>query len=292
MSAQAKFLEDVIEYLNREQAHGTCCVYLASKVREQLFAPGVHQKAELAAATKTESVASDLAKQQVQATTAASVRSSVSPSTEGQVAGVQQVLEVATGESLEDLRCAVEACSECQLCRGRRNVVFGEGDPDADLMFIGEGPGADEERVGQPFVGRAGELLTKMIQAMQFTRDQVYLASVIKCRPPGNRNPKIDEASACLPYLNRQIQLVKPKVLVLLGGVPLQHLLGLQSIMKHRGVWQTYMGIPTMPTYHPAFLLRSPSRKADVWHDLQQVMKKVGKNPEETMRKMQKQRGS
>ena len=156
-------------------------------------------------------------------------------------------------------------------------MVFGEGNPHAELMFIGEGPGMDEDKQGRPFVGAAGQLLDKMIIAMQYKREDVYIANIVKCRPPDNRNPEEDEAAQCLPYLKRQIELVSPKVIVVLGAVPLLRLLGKTGIMKLRGQWDEYNGIKVMPTFHPAFLLRSPEAKKDVWRDLQQVMQFLGK---------------
>ena len=179
----------------------------------------------------------------------------------------------------EDLQARVATCRLCQLCTGRTNTVFGDGDPSARLMFIGEGPGYDEDQQGIPFVGKAGQLLTKMIQAMQFARSEVYIANIVKCRPPGNRNPEPEEVSACLPYLHRQIELVKPEVIVLLGAVPLRSLIGGQSIRRERGEWRDYQGISVMPTFHPSYLLRLPQAKRDVWGDLQQVMQRLGKAP-------------
>ena len=144
-------------------------------------------------------------------------------------------------------------------------------------MFIGEGPGADEDAQGVPFVGRAGQLLTRMIAAMQFKRSEVYIANIVKCRPPGNRNPADDEMDSCLPYLNRQIQLVSPKVIVLLGNVALKGLMKRGGISRLRGHWLDYKGIMVMPTFHPAYLLRYEAAKRDAWSDLQQVMKVFGK---------------
>ena len=144
-------------------------------------------------------------------------------------------------------------------------------------MFIGEAPGAEEDAQGIPFVGKAGELLTKMIRAMKYDRSDVYIANIVKCRPPGNRNPLEEEAEVCLPYLKRQIELVSPKAIVLLGAVPLKFMMGLVKISNYRGTWLEYEGIKVMPTYHPAFLLRNPDAKADVWKDLQQVMAYLGK---------------
>ena len=158
-------------------------------------------------------------------------------------------------------------------------------------MFIGEAPGYHEDQQGKPFVGKAGELLTKMIGAMQFRREEVYIANICKCRPPDNRDPEQEEAYTCLPYLQRQIELVKPEVIVLLGRIALQYLLGINGITRHRGTWQEYQGVAVMPTFHPAALLHSDSRskKADVWGDLQQVMQRLGKDPQETMRQHREQ---
>ena len=170
------------------------------------------------------------------------------------------------------------ACSRCELCKQRNHVVFGEGDPHAELMFIGEGPGFEEDRLGRPFVGKAGQLLDKMILAMQFTREEVYICNIVKCRPPGNRVPMPEEAQACLFYLKEQIRLVSPKVIVLLGATAAHYLLDQkEGITRLRGRWLEYNGIPVMPTYHPAFLLRQPEAKRDAWNDLQQVMAKFNK---------------
>ena len=180
----------------------------------------------------------------------------------------------------ESLRAECAACMNCGLGRTRTNMVFADGNPHAELMFIGEGPGADEDATGVPFVGRAGELLSRMIAAMTFDRrTETCIANIVKCRPPGNRNPADDEAAACIPYLKRQIAMVNPKVIVLLGAVPLLYLFNLKGIMKLRGRWLDYEGIPVMPTYHPAFLLRNPPAKKDAWADLQAVMAVFGRKP-------------
>lgn len=181
--------------------------------------------------------------------------------------------------SWEQLEAAARQCTACPLCKARKSVVFGDGSTSAELMFIGEGPGADEDAQGIPFVGRAGMLLTKMIIAMQFSREDVYIANIVKCRPPNNRVPEDSEAEVCLPYLRRQIALVRPKVIVLLGAIPLKHLMGLNGITKMRGNWLEYEGIRVMPTFHPSYLLRNEQAKAPVWQDLQQVMKVFGKTP-------------
>jgi uracil-DNA glycosylase family 4 len=177
------------------------------------------------------------------------------------------------------LASTAKGCHACKLCQGRNTVVFEDGNRNADLMFIGEGPGADEDSQGIPFVGKAGQLLTKIIEAMGFSRQDVYIATIVKCRPPESRNPEPDEAEACLHFLERQIQLVQPKAIVLLGAIPLQNLLKERGIMSHRGKWMEYKGIPVMPTFHPSFLLRKPEHKRDVWNDVQLVMKTFDINP-------------
>lgn len=166
----------------------------------------------------------------------------------------------------------VAACRRCRLCEGRQKTVFGSGDPNADLMFIGEGPGAEEDRQGLPFVGRAGELLTRIIEAIGMTRDQVYIANIVKCRPPGNRDPQPDEVAACRPYLERQVAQVRPRLLVALGRIAAQTLLGNDlPIGRMRGQWFEVLGVPLMVTYHPAALLRNPALKRPTWEDMQQV---------------------
>ncbi len=165
------------------------------------------------------------------------------------------------------------ACTRCKLAGlGRTQVVFGVGHPNADLMFVGEAPGADEDIQGEPFVGRAGQLLTKIIAAIGLTREQVYIANVIKCRPPGNRNPEWDEVAECEPFLFRQIDIIKPKVIVALGKFAAQALLGTQDpISRLRGRIFDYRGAKLIPTFHPAYLLRNPGSKREVWEDMKLV---------------------
>jgi DNA polymerase len=184
----------------------------------------------------------------------------------------------ATGDWGE-LRRATLACTKCrELARCRKTVVFGVGNPRAELMFIGEAPGADEDEQGEPFVGRAGQLLTKIIEAMGMKREEVYIANVLKCRPPDNRKPLPDEMANCLPYLLRQIELVQPKVIVALGATAMQGLLNIeQGITKLRGTWYQFHDIPIMPTFHPAYLLRNPPAKAPVWKDMKAVVAKLGR---------------
>ncbi|MGH9382526.1 MAG: uracil-DNA glycosylase [Thermoanaerobaculia bacterium] len=177
---------------------------------------------------------------------------------------------------LEAVAREASACTRCALAEGRRTVVFGSGNPDADLMFIGEGPGAEEDRQGLPFVGPAGQLLTRIIQAIDLSRDDVYIANIVKCRPPGNREPLPDEVAACRPWLEAQIRLVRPRVIVALGKVAAQALLGDDGpIGKLRGRWHTVAGIPLMPTYHPAALLRNAGLKRPVWDDMLRVRERL-----------------
>ena len=182
--------------------------------------------------------------------------------------------------TLEHLAATVRSCRGCPLCETRLNAVPGEGNPHARLMFIGEGPGADEDRQGRPFVGAAGQLLDKMILAMQFKREDVYIANIVKCRPPRNRAPMPEEAAACIGYLQHQIRMIKPEVIVLLGATAAHFLLRREEgIMRLRGRWLEYDGIPVMPTFHPAFLLRQEAAKRDAWEDLKQVMRRLGIEP-------------
>ena len=177
---------------------------------------------------------------------------------------------------LAALAAVAAGCTRCRLAEGRTKVVFSSGNPHAELMFVGEGPGADEDRQGLPLVGAAGELLTKIIQAIERTREEVYIANVVKCRPPGNRDPQPDEIATCRGYLDKQIALVRPRILVALGRVAALTLLGNEvgsdaPIGRMRGQWFQVQGIPTMVTYHPAALLRNPALKRPTWEDMQQV---------------------
>ena len=177
-------------------------------------------------------------------------------------------------ETLEAIKVDIgPACTRCKLCTlGRSQIVFGVGSPKARLMFVGEAPGEDEDKKGEPFVGRAGQLLTKIIEAIGMTRDQVYIANVIKCRPPGNRNPEPDEVASCEPFLFRQIDVIQPKVIVPLGKFAAQSLLKtMDPITRLRGRQFDYRGTVLIPTFHPAYLLRNPSAKREVWEDMKKV---------------------
>jgi uracil-DNA glycosylase family 4 len=179
------------------------------------------------------------------------------------------------------LRVIREDLGDCTRCRlhkqGRKQIVFGVGNPNADLMFIGEAPGADEDQQGEPFVGRAGQLLNNMIRAMGLRREDVYIANIIKCRPPGNRTPERDECETCSPFLMRQIAAIKPKAIVALGAVAAKTLLAINAPMSgFRGHWYDFRGTKLAVTYHPAFLLRDPRQKKETWKDLQMVMKELG----------------
>ncbi len=181
------------------------------------------------------------------------------------------------GDSLERIRADIGDCTRCKLCRARQNIVFGDGNAKAELVFIGEGPGHDEDLQGLPFVGRAGKLLTQMIDAMGLERREVYICNVVKCRPPENRPPEKDEIATCSPFLLRQLETIRPKVIVCLGSVAAQALLGTnRSISHYRGEWLEFRGARLMATYHPAYLLRNPNAKGDVWKDLQKVMAVLG----------------
>lgn len=181
-------------------------------------------------------------------------------------------------ENMEDIRNAIQSCQGCPLHKTRTNVVFGSGNESAKLVFVCEAPGEDEDLQGKPFVGRAGQKLTQIIEAMGLSRQEVYITNVLKCRPPGNRNPLPDEIKACEPFLINQLKLIKPKIICALGTFAAQTLLRTdQRIFLLRGRFHTYQGIKLMPTYHPAFLLRNPKFKRDVWEDVQKIMVEYGK---------------
>ncbi len=180
------------------------------------------------------------------------------------------------GDPLVELERSAQECTKCRLSENRRTVVFGEGHSCAVVMFIGEGPGAEEDRTGRPFVGQAGQLLDRMIFAMGFDRSEVYIANVVKCRPPGNRDPRDDEAAACAPYLDRQIELIAPRVIVALGKPATRRLTGsTAAIGSLRGRWTSYRGVPLLPVYHPAYLLRTPSAKRQMWDDLKKIIARL-----------------
>lgn len=182
--------------------------------------------------------------------------------------------------ALKAIREDLGDCTRCRLHKGRKNLVFGVGNVNADIMFVGEGPGADEDEQGEPFVGRAGQLLNNMISAMGIQRQDVYIANIVKCRPPGNRTPERDECDTCSPFLLRQIEVIRPKVIVALGAVAAKNLLAVNDSMANlRGRWYDFRGAHLLVTYHPAFLLRDPRQKKEAWKDLQMVMKYLGLKP-------------
>jgi DNA polymerase len=186
-----------------------------------------------------------------------------------------------TGKTLEEIAGQIRVCAACPLNASRKNTVPGEGNPNRpDILFVGEGPGADEDEQGRPFVGEAGRLLDKMIAGMGYKREAVFIANIIKCRPPGNRVPLPEEMNACVAYLKAQIALLQPKIIVALGKTAVQGLLQEEvAITRFRGTWCKYEGIDLMPTYHPAYLLRSPGKKGEAWADLKAVLARLGKEP-------------
>jgi DNA polymerase len=190
------------------------------------------------------------------------------------VAAAAEAPGLSTGSmpDLPSLAKFLAGCPRCKLSKTRTNIVFGQGNPKARLMFVGEAPGRDEDEQGLAFVGRAGQLLTKIVEAIGMKREDVFIANVLKCRPPNNRNPEPDEVASCMPFLQEQIRLIAPKVIVTLGTFAAQALLETdEPIGRMRGRWRTAQGVRIMPTFHPAFLLRSPERKKDVWEDMKLV---------------------
>ena len=198
------------------------------------------------------------------------------------LAGVNEIYRKDAGKggrkiTLSDLETEISVCRRCHLEETRTNVVPGEGDPSADLMFVGEAPGREEDLQGRPFVGRAGQLLTKIIESIGLRREDVYIANILKCRPPGNRNPLPGEMAACSSYLKRQIEAIDPKVICALGKFSAQTLLNSETpISRLRGKFYDYNGIKLMPTYHPAYLLRNPGGKKDVWKDMKMIAGELG----------------
>ena len=179
-------------------------------------------------------------------------------------------------QTWEELEQSIKNCQKCKLAQGRTNIVFADGNKQADIMLIGEGPGADEDRMGIPFVGKAGKLMNMAFQALEINREKLYIANIVKCRPPNNRNPEADEAMACMDYLRNQVLLVKPKIIVLLGSVALKNILGKEyGITSARGKWIEQKGILYLPTWHPAALLRDDTKKIDFWKDLKLVKEKA-----------------
>jgi len=190
---------------------------------------------------------------------------------------LREIPQVERPASLDAVREVLGDCQRCKLCETRNKIVFGVGNPRARLVIVGEAPGADEDAQGEPFVGRAGKLLDKILQAMGLHRSQIYITNILKCRPPGNRNPHREEIDRCEPFLVQQLEVIQPEVMITLGGYASQTLLGVKTpISQLRGTWQEFRGVAVMPTLHPAFLLRQPSAKRLVWDDVQQVMTRLG----------------
>ena len=184
--------------------------------------------------------------------------------------------DIDKAEALQAVRNEIGDCVRCKLSRSRKHIVFGEGNPDAEIMFIGEGPGREEDMQARPFVGDAGKLLTRLIVNLGLTREGVYITNVVKCRPPNNRNPEEDEIRTCSPFLEKQIEIIRPKVIVCLGKISSQSLLhSRETISRLRGKFASYRDIPVMPTFHPAYLLRNPKDKWLTWEDMQKVLERV-----------------
>jgi DNA polymerase len=181
-----------------------------------------------------------------------------------------------TAGDLTEMGRRLAGCTRCRLSKGRTQVVFGVGNPKARVVFVGEGPGADEDRIGEPFVGRAGQLLNVMLPSIGLRREDVYIANIVKCRPPGNRDPQPDEAAACMPFLVRQIEMIDPAVIVLLGRIAARFLLGTTApISSYRGRWTSWRGRDVLPTFHPAYLLRNPAAKREAWVDLKTLKQRL-----------------
>ena len=257
-----QIIDETIAALEEMKRSGVTHVEVSSATLEELSRVGVASSAEACPPEAGKATAAG-----------SPVGASVAPGRGGDAAPTSEDTELARIEA------HAKVCTKCaELVRCRHNVVFGVGNARAELMFIGEAPGTDEDAQGEPFVGRAGQLLTKIIQAMGYQREDVYIANVLKCRPPENRTPLPEEVANCLPYLLAQIELIKPKVIVVLGAIAMKALLDIQlGITKMRGHWYTFRDIPIMPTFHPAYLLRNPAAKKEVWDDMKAVLEKLGR---------------
>jgi uracil-DNA glycosylase family 4 len=208
---------------------------------------------------------------------------SARPSTPGTSAAPVGEKDPLAAADLVEMARRLAGCRRCRLCERRTQVVFGVGNPKARLIFVGEGPGADEDRIGEPFVGRAGQLLNVMLPSIGMRREDVYIANIVKCRPPGNRDPQPDEAATCMPFLKGQIELIKPSVIVLLGRIAARFLLGTTApISSYRGRWTVWHGYDVLPTYHTAYLLRNPIAKRESWSDFKKLKKRLQEDSEES----------
>jgi uracil-DNA glycosylase family 4 len=258
----------------RDRASNTALV----SAREQEQLSGVKSSAVSTAAVPTEMAAARSGRVQASpATSAPKAAPTVLPG----IGGTSLFDERIPGDNFQRIRDDIGAnCTRCKLHKGRTKIVFGVGNPKAELVFVGEGPGRDEDQQGEPFVGRAGKLLTQMIEAMSLRREDVYICNVVKCRPPENRLPEKDEISTCSPFLMRQLAAIQPKVICCLGSCASQTLLQTnQGISRFRGEWFDFRGSKLIATYHPAYLLRNPAAKGEVWKDLQKVMAVLGLEP-------------
>jgi DNA polymerase len=290
--AYQQLLEATIQHLENLKAGGVRFVALSPQTLAALSAPA--SKVVRPPSVPSPARSPGFGKQPTAAASVAKAGSPAGSTTPEVPIGLPQTAAPAASHlspeakvaAFEELRQRVMPCLKCShLAASRKNVVFGVGDLNAQLMFIGEAPGADEDQQGEPFVGKAGQLLTKIIQTMGLARNSVYIANILKCRPDtpgqsaGNRKPTIEEMQTCIPYLHEQIDIIAPKVIVALGATAVEGLLGKTiGITKLRGQWRTYRGIPLMPTYHPAYLLRNQalSEKRRVWEDMLQVMERLG----------------
>lgn len=281
-----QLLDATITHLEGMKARGARNIAVSPETLRALVLPAKSQPPNLR--SQIASAPTPVPQKSVSSPTSSRPAASVSPAESPVVRLPTASLAAASPEkaaAFATLRERAMACVKCpNLAASRKNVVFGVGNIEAQLMFVGEAPGADEDLQGEPFVGKAGELLTKIIGATGLSRSDVYIANILKCRPDtpgqtaGNRKPTPEEMQTCIPFLHEQIDLIKPKVLVALGGTAVEGLLGLTGITKLRGQWQTYRGIPLMPTYHPAYLLRNQAmaEKRRVWEDMLAVMEKLG----------------
>ena len=283
-----RLLDATIEHVSELKAQGARYLPVTPATLQSLAGSNTLRNNSVKALARASSAAQPAPSRSapVAAPTAGSIPVQAAPATPGSIPPATD----AKRQAMDELRALALVCQKCaHLVASRKNVVFGVGSPDAELLFVGEAPGADEDTQGEPFVGAAGQLLTRIIQTMGFTRDTVYIANILKCRPDtpgetsGNRKPTPEEMQTCIPWLHAQIDLIRPRVMVALGATAVEGLLGKTvGITRLRGNWQRYRDIPLMPTFHPAYLLRDPSKKKEAWDDLKTVLaalKAMGLSP-------------
>lgn len=287
---EPKILKDLSHFLEKIKQSGCERIYLPVSVRESLFSDFLLTSEEKTPPPQTPKETST--EPAVSTAKPESARQSVPPSESSSppLESSHEKAEIYQAPDLQTLSQIVTDCSLCGLHQTRNKPVFGKGSTNAEIMFINEAPEELEDKTGEAFSAQTGQLLARMIKAMQFSKEQVYLANIVKCRPPGGRKAEINEINACLQFIKKEIELVQPKAVILFGTLALKAIIGEKSITRCRGKWFNYGSIPAMPTFHPSFLLQSPEAKKTVWGDMQKVMKYFNRDPRESIRRMRQEK--